>query len=38
VLLADERGPVAELVQGVDDVVAIVVKRETAVGEADHPV
>ena len=36
VLLADERGPVAELVQGVDDVVAVVFEGEAAVGEADH--
>jgi hypothetical protein len=38
VLLADERGPVAELVQGVDDVVTVVFQLEAAVGEADHPV
>jgi hypothetical protein len=38
VLLADERGPVAVLAQDVDDVVAIVVEREAAVGQADHPV
>src|SRR5919107_1601842 len=38
VLLADERRPVPEIAQRVDDVVPVVLEREPAVSEADHPV
>jgi hypothetical protein len=38
VLLADQPGPVAGVAQRPDQVVAVVVEREAAVGEPDHPV
>src|SRR5215203_2040855 len=37
-LLAYKPRPVTELVQGVDDMLAVVVKREATVSEAYHPV
>jgi hypothetical protein len=37
-LFTDESGSVAELAQGVDDVVAIIFEREAPVSEADHPI
>ena len=38
VLLADQRRVIADLAQGVDDVVGVVVQRPAPVGEAQHPV
>jgi hypothetical protein len=38
VLLADERRPVADLAQRVDDVAGVVVERPAAVREPGHPV